>query len=78
MKINYNEAYTLDELEKTISEKNKSNDLIQYAEEKDIEENAVINHMPYNSGLFFNTLEDESFYLKSLEEDMIFADKVFG
>ncbi len=78
MTINRNEEYTLDDLENTILEKNKNNTLIQYAEKEEIEEGAVINHMPYNSGLFFSSLENESFYLKSLENDMQFADEIFG
>jgi len=64
--INRDEEYSLNDLEKTIAEKK-------------IADGAVINHMPYNSGLFFDKIEsDETFYKKSLENDMKFADEIFG
>ena len=77
--INRDEEYSLDDLEATIAEKNQKNEMIQYTEKEQIADGEVINHMPYNSGLFFDRLEnDQDFYIKSLENDMNFANEIFG
>jgi len=77
--ITREEFYTMDDLVCTLVEKNAKSELIQFAEKEEINEGDVINHMPYNSGLFFDKIgSNEDFFLKSLENDMKFASEIFG
>lgn len=52
---------------------------IHYAEKEDIKDDDVINHMPYNSGKFFEkTIQDTDFLKKSLLNDIAFSKQIFG
>ena len=77
--ITRDEFYTMEDLVETLAEKNAQSELIQFAEKEEIKDGDVINHMPYNSGLFFDEIgNNENFFLKSLENDMKFASEIFG
>jgi hypothetical protein len=52
---------------------------IHYAEKEDLKDDDVINHMPYNSGKFFEkTIIDPDFLKKSLLNDIEFSKQIFG
>lgn len=72
------QMYTLDDLEQSISAIH-SHATIHYAEKEELSDDEVINHMPYNSGKFFiKTNSDNSFFNKSISNDISFSIEIFG
>lgn len=73
--INKEELYTIDDLNDSLTKIDSNNASIHYTNQKTPDD--VVNHMPYNTGIFFSSTSDDEFLKKSIQKDIEFANSVF-